>query len=212
MSGTGLIIMTRLRTTIVIALVCLAGGAAAYLYKEGSVTPEYSSSTRFRILEQSVPGGEETGKADAATKESWLAGEVALLESPEILTRVVKALGLDAEWKLTPEQAVARAKEKLEISADATGEIVTVTGWAESANGAASLANAVRNAYGQYRTDAQYAKLAQAVKDIEKRTAEQQRRVDADRAELEAVIKRQGIEAGLPEVSGAGKAAADPTK
>lgn len=184
--------LQRILLATLVVLACIGGGI---YYLKTSVRLEYSARTKFQILPGSAPNILTDGPPGIAKEggESWLDGEVALISSREILTRVEKGLNLGSAWHVSPDEAVTRLEKQVTVTLDNGTENVTVAVSSDSPDSAADIANSIRTTYVQIRNEKEQEQMVRLAKDIEARLQAQQKEVDAAKAEMEAQRKKHGI-------------------
>lgn len=196
--------MSKFQITLVAVLVSLACLGGALYYQRVTTKGRYNSTTKFRILQRSVPDLFSTVPADGKkTEGNWLDNQIKLLSSPTILTRVVKVLNLDTEWEMTPEMALARVQERVEVAVERSSDIISVTAGGDSRASAAALANTVRKEYDEMRREMERERFRRLTETVEAQIKLQADLVEKNRVEKEALQKKHGLaaaaEKGPPE-------------
>src|SRR5262249_22826283 len=106
-----------------------------------------TARTRFRILQSTAPDifGSQTEDQKREANANWLQTQVKRISSPDVLIKAVKRLNLEAEWKQTAEQAIARVQENMKVELAEGTNVVSLTVRDFSKTECASIANAMRD-------------------------------------------------------------------
>jgi uncharacterized protein involved in exopolysaccharide biosynthesis len=185
--------MNKLQASILTLLVCLACVAGALYYQKLTARGKYHATTKFQILQEPPAVFSAVPHTLKGGGGNWMDEQIVLISSPTVLTRVVKLLNLDAEWHMTPEKALERVQKRVEVTGDRGTKIVSVTGWGNSPESAADLANSVRKMYEEVRTEAEQDRFRRLTENVEAKIRQQKKTVEAAKAQMEALQKKHGI-------------------
>jgi len=136
------------------------------------ILPESFASTARILVEPDVSNismGEERSVAQAAYDPFFLQTTYELIQSQAVLSNVVNTLNLNVEWgkkyfngeTLKTIEAIEFLKRRMHLDTVRNTKYITVTVFSEDKNDAARLANAVAQAYQDYRLQ-QRSELASA--------------------------------------------------
>ena len=126
------------------------------------ILPESYASTARIIVEPDVsdiPMGEDRSVSQAAYDPYFLQTTYELIQSQAVLSNVVSTLNLNGEWgkkyfngeTLKTTEAIEFLKRRMHLDTVRNTKYLTITVYSENKEDAARLANAVANAYQDYR-------------------------------------------------------------
>ena len=126
------------------------------------ILPESYASTARILVESDVSDismGEDRSASQAAYDPFFLQTTYELIQSQAVLSNVVNTLNLNAEWgkkyfngeTLKTTEAIEFLKKRMHLDTVRNTKYITVTVYSEDKNDAARLANAIANAYQDYR-------------------------------------------------------------
>jgi len=128
------------------------------------ILPESFASTARILVETDVSNismGEDRSASQAAYDPFFLQTTYELIQSQAVLSNVVNTLNLNAEWgkkyfngeTLKTTEAIEFLKKRMHLDTVRNTKYITVTVYSEDKNDAARLANAIANAYQDYRLE-----------------------------------------------------------
>ncbi len=128
------------------------------------ILPESFASTARILVETDVSNismGEDRSASQAAYDPFFLQTTYELIQSQAVLSNVVNTLNLNAEWgkkyfngeTLKTTEAIEFLKRRMHLDTVRNTKYITVTVYSEDKNDAARLANAIANAYQDYRLE-----------------------------------------------------------
>jgi len=153
------------------------------------ILPESYASTARIIVEPDVSdisgiGGDERSVSQATYDPFFLQTTYELIQSQAVLSNVVSTLHLDTEWgkkyyngeTLKTTEAVEFLKRRMHLDTVRNTKYLTITVYSEDKNDAARLANAVAEAYQNYRLEQRASLTTKGIDVLEARfqTEEQQ--------------------------------------
>ena len=128
------------------------------------ILPESYASTARLIVEPDVSNismGEERSVSQVTYDPYFLQTTYELIQSQAVLSNVVSSLNLNVEWgkkyynneTLKTSEAIEFLKRRMHLDTIRNTKYITITVYNEDKNDAAKLANAVANAYQNYRLE-----------------------------------------------------------
>ncbi len=182
----------RIRKTVIIAVFLLVVITATLVT---FILPEQFAATASMKVERDKSDIEElagNGMRFNPYDPYFLFTEENTLQSEAILTNVVEMLDLNTEWgrrfndgqKLRMSESVALLRNRLDIKQRRNTSIIDIRAFSENANDAAELANAVAEAYKQWRYDRVYRLVTAGVDELKRQLDEQDTKLDKAKKEL----------------------------
>ena len=128
------------------------------------ILPESYASTARIIVEPDVSNismGEERSVSQVTYDPYFLQTTYELIQSQAVLSNVVNSLNLNVEWgkkyynneTLKTSEAIEFLKRRMHLDTVRNTKYITITVYNEDKNDAAKLANAIANAYQNYRLE-----------------------------------------------------------
>jgi polysaccharide biosynthesis transport protein len=167
---------------------------------------KYAGRTKFQILQSSAPDVFSTITNDfrQTVSANWLETQYRAMTAKENLKRVVKRLNLDTEWRTSEEDAASRLERMLETEQERGTEIVTVTAWSTNASESMYIANEVRKAYGEWRTESEKDRITRLSYTLTSQIKSQDEEVERTRQEMNDLAKKHNIVDRVPLSTGQG--------
>ncbi|HTY88036.1 MAG TPA: von Willebrand factor type A domain-containing protein [Candidatus Acidoferrum sp.] len=170
------------------------------------VTGEVESKTRIRIEPDSA--GEIAGLAGSSTSGSaatvydphFIQTEFEVIQSDAVLGKAVEALKLDEAWaknggeKLNKEDAIRQLKRRLDLKPVPYSKLVEIGARSDKPEEAAKLANAVAEAYKDYRVETRRQLALTGISTLEAQLNQQQEEVRVAQAEVDRLAKESKVE------------------
>jgi polysaccharide biosynthesis transport protein len=128
-------------------------------------------------------------------------GEMAVIQSKWVLLPAIEKLKLNETWSaryfnnapLTPEKALGILQRRVDITVQRNTEIMEIKVISDQPEEAAATANAIVQAYSDYRHNDQQAKIDRGMKSLDDEIKKQQDMVDAARNRIEEIRNKYQI-------------------
>ena len=152
------------------------------------ILPESYASTARIIVEPDVSDismGEDRSVSQAAYDPFFLQTTYELIQSQAVLSNVVNALNLNVEWgkkyfngeTLKTTEAIEFLKRRMHLDTVRNTKYITITVYSEDKNDAARLANAVADAYQNYRLQQRQELTSKGIDVLEAQFQEDEERI-----------------------------------
>jgi len=157
---------------------------------------EYSSVARVRPLrEKGDIAGVQGERAGRNYDPYFVQTESETVRSQRVLDKAVQKLSSNSDWakskdgKLTKDQTVALLKKSLDVRPVPNTELLEIRARNSNPDEAAQMANAVADAYQDYRTEERRRLTEGGVNAVEMQWAEQEQKIAAAQAEVDRLAK-----------------------
>jgi capsular exopolysaccharide synthesis family protein len=168
------------------------------------ILPESYASTARIIVEPDVSDismGEERSIAQAAYDPYFLQTTYELIQSQAVLSNVVSTLNLNVEWgkkyyngeTLKTAETIAFLKRRMHLDTVRNTKYITITVFSEDKDAAAQLANAVANAYQNYRLQQRQEMARKGIDVLEARFQMEEEQIQALQTNLDNLRTTLGI-------------------
>ncbi len=168
------------------------------------ILPESYASTARIIVEPDVsdiPMGDERSVSQVAYDPYFLQTTYELIQSQAVLSNVVNTLNLNVEWgtkyyngeTLKTTEAIEFLKRRMHLDTIRNTKYITITVYNEDKNEAATLANAVADAYQNYRLQQRQQLTSKGIDVLETQFQEDQQRIQALSTNVEYLRRTLGI-------------------
>ena len=152
------------------------------------ILPESYASTARIIVEPDISDismGEERSVSQVAYDPYFLQTTYELIQSQAVLSNVVSALNLNVEWgrkyyngeTLKTSEAIEFLKRRMHLDTIRNTKYITITVYNEDKNDAAKLANAVADAYQNYRLQQRQELTSKGIDVLESQFQEDEERI-----------------------------------
>jgi polysaccharide biosynthesis transport protein len=152
------------------------------------ILPESYASTARIIVEPDVSDismGEERSASQVTYDPYFLQTTYELIQSQAVLSNVVSTLNLNVEWgkkyyngeTLKTSEAIEFLKRRMHLDTIRNTKYITITVYNEDKNDAAKLANAVADAYQNYRLEQRQELTSKGIDVLEREFQEDQERI-----------------------------------
>jgi len=152
----------RIRKTVIISVFLLISITATVVT---FILPQYFSSTaRIEVSQtgQAIAGmGESAGVVQSGYDPYYIQTEFSKMQSEHVLGRVIKALNLNEDWgkkynngvPLKTDDTIQWLKQRMSLTPERNTKLIDIRVASEDKDEAARLANAIAQAYADYRLD-----------------------------------------------------------
>jgi succinoglycan biosynthesis transport protein ExoP len=156
---------------------------------------KFAGRTKFQILQSSAPDlfGQVSGDMRQTMSGNWLETQFKTMTAKDTLLRVAKRLNLEQEWHMSQEEAASRLERMIETEQDRGTEIVSIVAWSTKNQEAADIANAVREAYEERRTESEQERFRRLTQNVDAKIKSQLEVVEKFRLEVNALQKQHNI-------------------
>jgi Mg-chelatase subunit ChlD len=122
----------------------------------------------------------------------FLQTEFAVIQSENVLKKAAEKLNADKNGN-APDVTVAQLKKALDLHAEKNSKVVDIEAKSVTGNDAARIANAVANAYGEYRLE-QYKEIKKrGLESLQEQVNEQQKKVELAQANVDELRKKSNV-------------------
>jgi hypothetical protein len=163
----------------------------------GLLAGSYTSTARVRVERDGtdIHGLSETSQPEY--DPYFVQTEFEVIQSELVLSNVVQALDLQSKWgndsaggqRLKAQEAMALLRDKLALKAARGTGLVEIRAKSDNSEEAAKIANAVAEAYRNYRLDQRRQLTMGGFRALEERFEEQEKKVQQDQAEVDRLRK-----------------------
>jgi len=194
----------RIRKTVILAvflLVVITATLVTFILPES-----YSSSARIKIErdQPDITGMSERG-AMTGYDPYFIQTEFELIQSEVILGKVIEDLDLNKEWgkkyangeRLRTPETIALLKSRIDLRPVRNTSLIEIRVFSEKAAEAATIANALAEAYKAHRQEQRSQLSRGGIKALEERFAEQEAKVKKAQEKVDALRKELNISDAL---------------
>jgi len=116
--------------------------------------------------------------------------ECEMIRSREVLDRTIDALGLETSWKLDRPSARTKLKNMISVEDVKDTNRLKITVRGKDPQVTSRIAGAVANAYSEVRRNLHLKWAKEAIRTLDKKIAEQEKKVEEKRKILEEIVKK----------------------
>ena len=154
---------------------------------------ERTASVQVSADRLDIGGIGTPGSLDSGYDPYFLQTEFETIQSDAVLSRVVDKLNLDGGDKSKRQAAEAQLKKSLDLRQVKNTKFIEIGATSEKPDDAARIANAVAEAYGEYRSQ-QYEDLKHhGIKSLQEQAAEQDKKIQLAQARVDELRKGLGV-------------------
>ena len=155
------------------------------------ILPEtYASTARIKVETDATPINRQIPNDPYFTQTTF-----EVIQSQLVLNPVIEKLKLNVQWgkkyyageTLKPEQALAILKQRLELRPVRNTKLISITVYSDDRNEAAQIANAIAEAYKDYRVKAAAALAAPGLAKLQQDYQQNEKQIEQARAELNSL-------------------------
>src|SRR6266478_7810086 len=190
----------RIRKTVILAvflLVVITATLVTFILPES-----YSSKARIKIeRDQSDIPGMSTAQFGGGYDPYFIQTEFEVIQSELILGKVIEDLELNKEWGkkyaggdlLKTPETITLLKGRMDLRPVRNTELIEIIVFSENKEEASKIANAVADAYQNFRQEQRLHLSTGGIKALEARWQEQEQKVAKAEAELDALRQKHKI-------------------
>jgi capsular exopolysaccharide synthesis family protein len=190
----------RIRKTVILAVFLLVGITATLVT---FILPEsYSSMARIKVERDQSDVSFTTDPRMTGTYDPYfIQNEFETIKSERVLSNVVATLSLNEEWgkkynggqPLKTHESITRIKSMMDLQPVRNTSFLDIRVYSEKPDEAASLANAIANAYQGYRQEMRRSLSMNGIKALEERWKEQEEKVHAAQTNVDRLREEYKI-------------------
>jgi uncharacterized protein involved in exopolysaccharide biosynthesis len=159
---------------------------------------QYRATARIKLEPIIMDGG---NGQDTSYDPYFIQTEFELIQSQVVLGRVVNLLNLNVEWgkkyaggaMLTTNESIAILKKHLNLAIERNTRLIEISFTSEDPNEAARIANAIDEAYDDYRLERRNQEMLNAIRVLTDEFEKEDRNIEAKQAELEQMRKQLNV-------------------
>jgi succinoglycan biosynthesis transport protein ExoP len=192
----------RIRKAIIITvflITAIIATAVTFILPES-----YASTARIRVQSDATDIGGFTGSPVASMNNYnpyFIQTTFEIMQSQLVLSNVITVLNLNVEWgkkyfngeTLKTTETMEILKGRMNLAPVRNTELIAITVYSDDAKEAALLANAIAEAYKNYRLDSRRQITAKGLEVLDRQYSEESNRIQTTQQQIEALRTKLGI-------------------
>ncbi len=190
----------RIRKTVILAvflLVVITATLVTFI-----LPPTYASTARVKVERDQPDITPITGQPlNAGYDPYFIQTEFEVMKSEVVLSKVIDSLDLNREWgkkynggqTLKPTETMLLLQKRMDLRPVRNTSLIEITVYSEKADEAAKIANAIAEAYRQYRLDERKEQALGGIKTLREQFDDQEQKVKEAQAEVDKLRQKLHI-------------------
>ena len=186
------------RSTMVVITDVAQPGKSGGLWDR--LTGKVESTARIKVENEGtiIQGLETPSQANFGYDAYFIQTTEQIIGSQDVLGKAVEKLDLQQKWanggeKLTKDEAIARLKGQISLSPIKDTQLLAITATSKDPKESADIANAVAEAYRDYRTETSKEMMTAGLAALEKNYAEEDKQIQVLQANVNRPLGQLGI-------------------